>query len=100
MSESNWHFSLCIRKKDEGIKPKLKQEGIESTIFFLKLVWLKSSKRYTTGMPRGVYFPLHNSFKPPFFFIFFFHKHNIRDLRISQTNLNLLQINNGIEGKL
>lgn len=68
MWESNWHFSLCIRKEDEDINPKLKQEGTESTIFFLKLVWLKSSKRCTPGMPGGIYFALHYSLKPPFFF--------------------------------
>lgn len=69
MLESNWHFSLCIWKEDEGIKAKLKQEGIES-IFFLKLLWLKSSKRCISGMPGGIYFALYNPFKPSFSFLF------------------------------
>lgn len=71
VSESNWNFSLCIWKGDEGIKPRLKKEGIESAIFFLKLVWLKFSKRYTAGVPGAIYFALHNYFKTYLFVCLF-----------------------------
>lgn len=61
-------FFLCIQKENQDIKPKLKAEGIESSIF--PLVWLNSSKICTTsipGIPGVISFPLHNSFKPTYF---------------------------------
>lgn len=66
----NWYCFLCIQKENEDIKLKLRAEGIEFSIFSLRLVWLNSSKIYTPSIPgvAGViYFPLHNSFKPTYF---------------------------------
>jgi len=68
MSESKWHFSLCVWEENEGIKSKQKQEGIESMIFFLKLVGLKSSKRCTPGKPEGLILPYTTVLKHHFFF--------------------------------
>lgn len=94
MLENNWHFSPGIQKENVDIKPKLKAEGIESSIFSLKLVWLKSSKIrtpiYVVYLEWFIF--LYTSFLNQLFF--FFYKH-MWELRISQTNL--LWINSGIE---